>query len=54
LRYLYLHVEVREHIHLLYLFDKNEAEDLTRDERAQLRSWAVEIKKEEAKPWRKR
>ena len=43
-RYLFLHLENRSHIHLLYLLDKNEQEDLSRDERKVLRAWVSEIK----------
>jgi len=54
LRYFYLYLETREHIHLLYLFSKNEEEDLTEAERAQMRELAAAIKGEEAKTWRKK
>lgn len=43
-RYLFLHLEDRSHIHLLYLLDKDEQEDLSRDERRALRAWVSEIK----------
>lgn len=45
-RYLYLHLERRRHIHLLILLDKNEQEDLTHEQRKQIREW-VEITKKE-------
>ena len=36
-RYLFLYLENRSHIHLLYLLDKGEQEDLSNDERQALR-----------------
>lgn len=36
-RYLYLYMGRRDHIHLLYLLDKGEREDLSPDERKALR-----------------
>ena len=45
-RYLYLYLEVRRHIHLLYLLDKNEQEDVSENQRRQMREWAAEIKRE--------
>jgi hypothetical protein len=45
-RCLYLYLEVRRHIHLLYLLDKNEQEDLSEDQRRQLKEWVSEIKRE--------
>lgn len=44
-RYLYLYLEDRGHIHLLYLLDKNEQADLSNEERAALRSMVEEIKR---------
>ena len=44
-RYLYLYLEDREHIHLLYLLDKNEQADLSNDERKALRGLVEEIKR---------
>ena len=44
-RYLFLHLEDRDHIHLLYLLDKDEQEDLSADERKALRAWVSEIKR---------
>jgi hypothetical protein len=43
-RYLFLHVQDRSHIHLLYLLDKDEQEDLSADERKVLRGWTDQIK----------
>jgi hypothetical protein len=43
-RYLFLHLENRDHIHLLYLLDKDEQEDLSNDERKELRALVAEIK----------
>jgi hypothetical protein len=45
-RYLYLYLEIRRHIHLLYLLDKNEQEDVSEEQRRQMREWAAEIKRE--------
>jgi len=44
-RYLYLHLEARRHIHLLYLLDKGEQEDLTQDERTILKNLVAEIRR---------
>jgi hypothetical protein len=46
LRYLYLYLETRLHIHLLFLLDKNEQEDLSEQQRRQIRAMAAQIKKE--------
>jgi hypothetical protein len=43
-RYLYLYMEDRNQIHLLYLLNKDEQEDLSTDERKELRAWVSEIK----------
>jgi len=43
-RYLFLYLENRDHIHLLYLLDKDEQEDLSNDERKELRALVAEIK----------
>jgi len=43
-RYLFLYLEDRDHIHLLYLLDKDEQEDLSTDERKALRTLVTEIK----------
>jgi hypothetical protein len=45
-RYLYLYLEIQRHIHLLYLLDKNEQEDVSEDQRRQLREWVAEIKRQ--------
>jgi len=44
-RYLYLHLEARRHIHLLYILDKGEQEDLTQDERTILKNLVAEIRR---------
>jgi hypothetical protein len=44
-RYLFLYLEDRNQIHLLYLLDKDEQEDLSTDERKALRTWVTEIKR---------
>jgi hypothetical protein len=44
-RYLYLYLEDRGHIHLLYLLDKDEQADLSNHERNILRSLVEEIKR---------
>ena len=54
LRCLYMYLELREHIHLFYLFGKNEEEDLRVEERALLRQMAADLKLEEARLWQKR
>jgi hypothetical protein len=46
-RYLFLYLEHRNHIHLLYLLDKDEQEDLSNDERKLLRALAIKIKETE-------
>ena len=43
-RYLYLYVPARAHIHLLYMFGKDEQEDLDAEERTALRQLAEQIK----------
>ncbi|MGH9774873.1 MAG: hypothetical protein ACRD50_07980 [Candidatus Acidiferrales bacterium] len=43
-RYLYLYIVRKEHIHLLFLLDKNEQEDLNPPQRAFLREMAGRIK----------
>lgn len=43
-RYMYLYVERKGHIHLLFLFDKNEQEDLNPAQRAFLRQLVNSIK----------
>jgi len=44
-RYLFLHLEDRNHIHLLYLLDKDEQADLSGDERKMLRALVAEIRR---------
>ena len=44
-RYLFLYVEVRGMIHLLYLFGKNEQDDLSADDRRLLMTLAIEVKR---------
>ena len=44
-RCLYLHLEKRQHIHLLILLAKNEQEDATAEQKSQIRQWVAEIKK---------
>ena len=43
-RYLHLYLERRDHIHLLFLLDKNEQEDLTAGQRKELRQMVAELK----------
>jgi hypothetical protein len=43
-RYLYLYLEHRGHIHLIFLLDKNEQEDLDSRQRALLKSIATAIR----------
>jgi hypothetical protein len=44
LRYWYLYLEQRDHIHLLILLDKDEQEDLDRRQRTVLRRMVTELK----------
>jgi hypothetical protein len=44
-RYLYLYLEHRSHIHLLFLLDKNEQADLSPAERSRVRELIGKIKK---------
>jgi hypothetical protein len=44
LRYLYMYVIRREHIHLLYLFGKDEQEDLSAAEREEIRRLAILVR----------
>jgi len=44
-RYLYLHLEHRSHIHLLFLLDKNEQADLSAAERNRVRELVDKIRK---------
>lgn len=41
---MFLYLEDRSHIHLLFLLDKNEQEDLSNDERKALRALVTAIK----------
>jgi len=43
-RYLHLYLERREHIHLIFLLDKNEQEDLSMEQRKALRRMVAELK----------
>lgn len=45
LRYLYLYLEHRSHIHLLFLLSKGEQEDLSAAEREQVRALVAAIKR---------
>ena len=42
---MYLYLEHRHHVHLLYLLDKDEQEDLTTAERARLREMVAQIRR---------
>ena len=42
--YLYLYLKHRDHIHLLFLLDKGEQEDLTTEQRRNLRLIVAELK----------
>jgi hypothetical protein len=48
-RYLYLYLEVRGRIHLLYLFSKREQADLTNEQRKRVAA-VVELIKQEERP----
>lgn len=43
-RYLFLYLQNQDRIHLLYLLDKDEQEDLSNDERRALRTLVTRIK----------
>lgn len=43
-RYLHLYLKQRGHIHLLFLFGKDEQEDLTEEQRRSLRQMVVKLK----------
>jgi len=45
-RYMHLHIEHKGHIHLLFLFGKDEEEDLTESERRVIRQMVAELKEE--------
>lgn len=42
---MFLYLKDRNQIHLLYLLDKDEQEDLSADERKVLRAWVSETKR---------
>lgn len=44
-RYMHLYLERREHIHLLFVFDKDEQEDLSEKERKALRQMVAELRR---------
>lgn len=46
LRFLYMYLETKAHIHLFFLLDKNEQEDASPEQRRELREWAAKIKRE--------
>ena len=46
-RYLFLYLENRNRVHLLYLLDKDEQADLSSDERKALRTLVTQIKEAE-------
>lgn len=48
-RYLFLYLENRGHIHLLFLLDKNEQVDLSHEERRNLRALVAAIKQSATK-----
>lgn len=43
-RYMHLYLEHRDHIHLLFLLDKGEQEDLDTEQRKSLRRMVAELK----------
>jgi hypothetical protein len=45
-RYLYLFLDRKQRIHLLILLDKNEQEDVSAEQRRQIREWVAQVKKE--------
>lgn len=49
-RYLFLYLQDRDHIHLLYLLDKDEQEDLANDERKVLRALVANIRQPQGGP----
>jgi hypothetical protein len=48
-RYLFLYLEDRDHIHLFYLLDKDEQEDLSGNERKVLQALVTEIKRQKGR-----
>ena len=53
-RYMFLYLERRSHFHLLFLFAKNEQEDLDAKQRAILRGLVAQIKNEGEPGWRRK
>src|SRR5689334_2151226 len=45
-RYLYLYLKNRGHLHLLYLFGKDEQSELSPDQKRKLAGWVVQIRSE--------
>jgi len=43
-RYMHLYLKRRDHLHLLFLLDKDEQEDLTTEQRRTLRLMVAELK----------
>ena len=43
-RYMHLYLKHRDHLHLLFLLDKDEQEDLTTEQRRNLRLMVAELK----------
>jgi hypothetical protein len=43
-RYLYLYLETKHHIHLLFLLDKGEQEDLTAEQQKEIRALVAQLK----------
>jgi hypothetical protein len=43
-RYMYVHLDRRHHIHLLFLLDKDEQEDLDAEQRKQIRALVRQLK----------
>lgn len=44
-RYLFIYLKHRQHIHLLYLLDKDEQDDLDNDQRKALRKMTADLKR---------
>ncbi len=44
-RYMHLYLKHRDHLHLLFLLDKDEQEDLTTEQRRNLRLMVSELKR---------
>jgi len=43
---LHLYLEMRRHIHLLLLLDKNEQEDASEEQRGQMKAWAAQLERD--------